>query len=95
MNVRRHLAALASVFLFLLAGVPFVCAQTSFPQEITDPAGKIVIYQPQPESLKGNVLTGRAAMSLQPKGRSDLIFGAFWFTSIIDMDVETGWTRGS
>jgi hypothetical protein len=92
MNVRRHLAALAAVFLFLLAGVPFVWAQTSFPQEITDPAGKIVVYQPQPESLKGNVLTGRAAMSLQPKGRSEPIFGAFWFTSIIDTDGETGMT---
>ena len=40
-----------------------------WPQEITADEGTIVIYQPQPESLQGNVLKGRSAMSLELKGR--------------------------
>ena len=63
---------------------------TEFPKEITAPEGTITIYQPQPESLKGNVLTARAAMSLALKDRQEPIFGAFWFTSIIETDDEDG-----
>jgi hypothetical protein len=57
-----------------------------WPQEVTAPEGTIVVYQPQPESLKGNVLTGRAAMSLELKGNKEPVFGAFWFTAIVDTD---------
>jgi hypothetical protein len=86
MNVGRRLAALAAAFLLLLVAAPFVGAQTTFPQEITDPEGTIVVYQPQPEKLTGNVLTGRAAMSFTLKGKTEPTFGAFWFTSMIDSD---------
>lgn len=67
-------------------------AQVRFPQEITDSAGTITVYQPQPEKLEGNVLTGRAAMSFELTGQDEPTFGAFWFTSIIDTDDETGMT---
>ncbi|MEJ2298442.1 MAG: carbohydrate-binding family V/XII [Woeseiaceae bacterium] len=60
-----------------------------WPQEIDAEEGTIVVYQPQPERLDGNVLTGRAAMSLELEGR-DPIFGAFWFESRIDVDREAG-----
>jgi hypothetical protein len=65
-------------------------AETPFPQEITAPEAKVVVYQPQPEKLEGNVLTGRAAMSILPTGRKEPIFGAFWFSSLIDTDQEQG-----
>jgi len=61
-----------------------------WPQEVTADEGTIVVYQPQPESLRGNVLTGRAAMSLELKGRDDPIFGAFWFEAKIDNDSDAG-----
>jgi len=67
-------------------------AQTTFPQQITAPEGTILIYQPQPEKLAGNVLSGRAAMSLTFTGKKEPIFGAFWFTSIVDTDDATGLT---
>jgi hypothetical protein len=35
------------------------------------------------------VLTGRAAMSLQVKGKAEPIFGALWFTAMIDTDAES------
>ncbi len=74
----------------LLAAAGTLGAETPFPQEITAPEAKIVVYQPQPEKLAGNVLTGRAAMSILPKGKSEPLFGAFWFSSMIDTDREEG-----
>ena len=92
MKAGRSLAALAAAFLFLFGAASFAGAQTTFPQEITDPEGTIVVYQPQPEKLTGNVLTGRAAMSFTLKGKTDPTFGAFWFTSMIDSDADSGMT---
>jgi hypothetical protein len=61
-----------------------------WPQEIAASEGTIIVYQPQPESFVGNVLTGRAAMSLQLQDGSDAIFGAFWFIAKIDTDRDEG-----
>jgi hypothetical protein len=85
---RRHWLLRAA----FLAAIGFVSTWSlavetrSWPQEVKAPQGSIVVYQPQPESLKGNVLTGRAAMSLELKNRKEPIFGAFWFTAIVDTD---------
>ncbi len=57
-----------------------------WPQQLTSERGTIVVYQPQPEKLEGNVLTGRAAMSLELKDNSAPIFGVFWFSAKIDTD---------
>jgi len=92
MNVGRRLAALAAAFLFLLGTAALAGAQTTWPQEITDPEGTIVVYQPQPEKIAGNVLTGRAAMSFKLKGKTESTFGVFWFTSMIDSDEDSGTT---
>ena len=61
-----------------------------WPQEISATEGKIIIYQPQPEQLVGNVLSGRAAMSLELKKTPEPIFGAFWFTAKLDTDTDAG-----
>lgn len=60
-----------------------------WPQEVTASEGTIVVYQPQPETLDGNILTGRAAMSLELNDKSEPIFGAFWFSARIDTDQDT------
>jgi len=57
-----------------------------WPQELTGEKGTIVVYQPQPEKLVGNILTGRAAMSLELKDNVEPIFGVFWFSSKIETD---------
>jgi hypothetical protein len=62
----------------------------TWPQEIVTESGTIVVYQPQPESFSGNVLKGRAAMSLEVKGRDEPIFGAFWFDATVETDKEAG-----
>jgi hypothetical protein len=92
MNVGRRLAALAAAFQFLFGAGSFAAAQTTWPQEISDPEGTIVVYQPQPEKLTRNVLTGRAAMSFKLKGKTEPTFGALWFTSMIDSDADAGMT---
>lgn len=61
-----------------------------WPQEVTAEEGTIVVYQPQPESLSGNVLKGRAAMSLEMKNSDEPIFGAFWFDARIETDKQGG-----
>ncbi len=48
------------------------------------------MYQPQPESLNGNVLNGRAAMSIEFKDGRDPIFGTFWFEAKVDTDKDGG-----
>ena len=75
---------------FLLATVFVNSADaTSWPQELTGNKGTIVIYQPQPEKLVGNILTGRAAMQLEPKDNKEPVFGVFWFSATIETDRST------
>ncbi|WOT04940.1 carbohydrate-binding family V/XII [Shewanella youngdeokensis] len=64
-----------------------------WPQEVTANEGTIVVYQPQPESLSGNLLQGRAAMSLELIDRDDPIFGAVWFSARIDTDTDYATVR--
>ncbi len=49
--------------LFLLALLSMSAHAVDWPQEVAADEGVIVVYQPQPDSLKGNTLTGRSAMS--------------------------------
>ncbi len=77
-------------FLLTALTVPAVATAVDWPQEVTADEGTIVVYQPQPESLEGNTLAGRAAMSLELKGADEPIFGAFWFEAKITTDVDAG-----
>jgi hypothetical protein len=61
-------------------------SSADWPRQIDSVAGTIVVYQPQPESLQGTVLTGRAAFSLTPKGKTEPVFGALWFTADVNID---------
>lgn len=73
------------VIFFLCLHVAF--AQNQWPKKIDVPnKGIITIYQPQPEALNGNKLTGRAAVSYTQKGSTDATFGAMWFEAIVNTD---------
>lgn len=63
--------------------------QIEWPQELTMEKGTLVIYQPQPESLKGKTLTGRAAMSMELENNDAPVYGVFWFSSQIETDRDT------
>lgn len=73
-----------------LASSPAAAQALEWPHEITAPEGTIVLYQPQPETLEGNVLTARAAISLELKDRKDPVWGAMWFSARLDTDQEAG-----
>lgn len=59
---------------------------TNWPKEIVTKKGKVVVYQPQTESLKGDILESRAAVSIHWEGRDIPVFGAIWLTSYMDID---------
>ncbi|MBW2172923.1 MAG: hypothetical protein JRF69_13345, partial [Deltaproteobacteria bacterium] len=61
-------------------------ATGNWPREIDTPEGLVVIYQPQPEKLDGNLLKGRAAVSVELKGSTEPVFGAVWFEALLDTD---------
>ena len=62
----------------------------TWPKEIKKNGTEVVLYQPQLESLKGNILEGRMALSVTPKDES-IIFGALWFKArlLTDYDERT------
>jgi len=68
-------------------------ALVEWPQEIEADGVTIVVYQPQPESLEGNMIRGRAAISLEVDGKEEPIFGAMWFAARIETDQDTDEVR--
>lgn len=73
--------------LLLLSAFPL---SAQWPREITTKSGAVVsVYQPQPESLKGDKLDGRCAFSAVEKPGAEPVFGVFWFQAIIATDRDT------
>ena len=48
--------------------------------------GTVTMYQPQPEKLEGNIVTGRTAISVKQKSTDEPMFGALWFTATMETD---------
>ena len=48
----------------------------------------ITLYQPQLESLNGNILEGRMAITINPVDK-DIIFGAVWFKATMSTDKDS------
>lgn len=57
-----------------------------WPRKFETDHTKVVIYQPQPDSLEGNTLKGRAAFSMTTETQEEPVFGAMWFESAVDID---------
>lgn len=72
------------ILILILLLLAFQVTFAQWPKEIQTKNGTtITVYQPQPESMKGNKVEGRAAFSAQEKSASDPLFGVFWYTSTI------------
>src|SRR5258706_12819438 len=51
----------------------------NWPVALEATEGRVEVYQPQPEAMKGDTLTARPAVSLTPPGAAAPVFGAAWF----------------
>ncbi|WP_299003457.1 carbohydrate-binding family V/XII [uncultured Shewanella sp.] len=93
--IKQRLVFFKSTILgmFIFSLLPLTAFATDWPQEITVPEGKIVVYQLQPDSLSGNTLQGKAALSLELTGQNTPTFGAFWFIARVDTGTETAQIR--
>src|ERR1019366_4677119 len=62
-------------------------AQEDWPRIITANDGSVIkIYHPQPESLTGDVLKLRSAISVTEPGKTDPVFGTFWSVNMVQTD---------
>src|SRR3712207_6104778 len=59
-----------------------------WPRRITRPEATILMYQPQPERFRGNILTARAAVAVTLKGTTSPVYGTVWFSSRVETDRE-------
>ena len=80
------IAGIATVFPRVL---PAQGDDPGWPRELAIEKGSIVIYQPQAETFKDNILTGRAAMALKLTAKPEPIFGAFWFRAKVNTDKDS------
>lgn len=88
--MRLPLRHLQTLLLCIALLAPNLARAIDWPQEIDAPEGTLVMYQPQPEKLQGNILSGRAAISIQLTDAQEPIFGALWFSARIDTDRDAG-----
>lgn len=86
-SVADMLGVLAMATSLALA-IPARAEDPDWPRQFDSPSGSFVIYQPQPEDLKGDLLTGRAAFSLK-KGDANRTFGVLWYTEQIEIDRDS------
>jgi hypothetical protein len=70
----------------LTAPAPALADDGDWPRAFDSASGSFIIYQPQPETLSGDMLSGRAAFSLQRGGSAEPSFGVLWFTEHIQID---------
>ena len=78
-NATKYFIPILIAFLFFSGNL---LAQNTWPKDIFAKNGtRITIYQPQPETLKGNIIEGRAAFSVEEVPNSELIFGVLWYSA--------------
>ncbi len=94
-SLRRFTPGLLALSALLLLVLPAIATDNTWPREIKTDKGVFTVYQPQPEKFSGNLLQGRAALSLLGPGKSAPVFGVFWFNSRVetDRDAETSVVR--
>lgn len=87
--MRINIKLLISLALISLHWAQPVNAANEWPREIAAEGRTILMYQPQLDKLVGNILYGRAAVSITPIGTGDPIFGAVWLEARIETDLTS------
>jgi hypothetical protein len=90
--IRPSVAGLLGVFAVAASLAVATLARADdpgWPRQFDSSSGSFVIYQPQPEHLDGDVLTGRAAFSLQKSGAAHPTFGVLWYSEQIEIDRDS------
>ena len=78
------------ILIALLCVTTFVNGQNVWPRDILTASGaSITLYQPQPEALKGNVLSSRMVVSVKKDKKADPVFGVVWSDATLDTDRDT------
>ncbi len=77
----------------LVAAAAVATADHGWPREIETARGSLLIYQPQIDRFRGNIIEGRAAVSFTATGTKEPIFGAFWFKALLETDFNTRTAR--
>ena len=85
--VRR--AVLLPLVLLVANSAPVRGQESAWPKVLSGEKGEILVYQPQLESLEGNRLEARSAVSVKMAGESELVFGAIWLSCDLSTDQET------
>jgi len=88
----RWLGVLGLNFMLLFMTTALAEEETNgnWPREILVSEGVIVMYQPQPEALNGNLLQARSAVAVEMKGAKEPVYGAIWFEARLDTDRDAG-----
>jgi hypothetical protein len=88
------LAATFALVAALAAVTPARAQDSSWPRQFDSSSGSFVIYEPQPEDLNGDLLSSRAAFSLQRSGDAQPVFGVLWFTEHVQVDRDSSTATG-
>lgn len=86
--MKYYLVAIFVLIAFLAQAVQKKADPVSWPREIRENKQLVTLYQPQLESLNGNTLEGRMALSVRDKD-DELVFGALWFNVVLSTDKES------
>lgn len=60
-----------------------------WPRDLAIESGVLTMYEPQVDDLKDDILSFRAAVAYKQDDGSELVFGAAWFESRVEIDRET------
>ncbi len=62
--------------------------ELAWPREVEAKNAKILMYQPQVESFEGDILSGRAAVSVTMKDSINPVFGVVWTDAKVSVDKD-------
>jgi hypothetical protein len=83
-----------SITAVVLTGILFIpvflLAEGNWPKEIQTTKSTVIIYQPEPDSMRGDHLYSRAAISFTNAKFPTPVYGAIWMDSRFSTDRETG-----
>jgi hypothetical protein len=77
------------IIFILLFGIGLGANAQSWPKEFTGTKGKLVMYEPQPQKIEANKVSGVMAISVLANGKKEPVFGALFFDAFIKIDRDT------